>query len=267
VEFSEELSRAADAHCAEMLGEKYTSHWNRAGWKPYLRYAAAGIRDATGENIWSHWGTELNLSSDNVLAELIAGHKSFLAEKTPDDGHRQNILQPGHTHVGIGVAYTRDAIRMIQVFATRAATLEPLPLRATLADSLLARGRVTQPGAEFFSVSVFYEPVPREMSVRDLQVTYSYGLPNEEWSERPKLAGAMYTDGTRGSVAVDALGNFSVPLNFWKKQPGVYTVAVWVRRGRERPFVGAMTSVIVDAAPATPPVRAPGAGGPVPCAG
>jgi hypothetical protein len=103
-------------------------------------------------------------------------------------------------------------------------------------------------GAEFFSISVFYEPLPREMSVEELRATFSYGLPQEEWIERPKLSGARYADGTRGNVTVDAAGNFSAPLVFWKRKPGVYTVAVWVRNGGGRPTIGAMTSVIVEEA-------------------
>ena len=71
--------------------------------------------------------------------------------------------------MGIGVAHTNDAIRMIQVFATQGAVLEPLPVRATLADSLQVQGRVPGRGAEFFLISVFYEPLPREMSVEELR--------------------------------------------------------------------------------------------------
>ena len=252
VQFSEQLSRAADAHCAEMLREGYASHWNRAGWKPYLRYASAGIRDSTAENIWSHWGTELALSSETLWAEMLEGHQRFLAETPPLDGHRRTILNPAHTHVGIGVAHTNNAIRMIQVFATQGAVLEPLPVRATLAEKLEVRGRVPEGEAEFFSLSVFYEPLPREMSLEELRATNFYALPQEEWIERPRLSGATYTDGTRGSVAVDAIGNFSVPLLFWKKKPGVYTVAVWVRSAGRRPAIGAMASVIVEAAPPKP---------------
>ncbi len=66
VEFSEELSKAADAHCQEMLAEDYTSHWNRAGWKPYLRYAQAGIRDATSENIHSVWAAGVSKAACGI---------------------------------------------------------------------------------------------------------------------------------------------------------------------------------------------------------
>jgi len=261
--YSGKLSRAADAHCAEMLREGYTSHWNRAGWKPYMRYAAAGIRDYTAENIWSHTSSGPTVSADTLWAELLEGHQGFMAEQPPRDGHRRTILNPEHTHVGIGVAYNSSGIRLIEVFATRRAQLDPIPARAALDDSLQVRGRVAERGVEFFSISVFYEPLPQEMSVAELRRTHSYGLPHEEWVERPKLVSAIYTDGTYGTVEVDALGNFSVPLRYWKGKPGVYTIAVWVRPEEEKPLIGAMTSVIVEEAKgrATPPPRGPGAAG------
>jgi len=246
VEFSADLSRAADAHCLEMLREDYTSHWNRDGWKPYLRYAAAGIRDATAENIASFGQNDFPADLEATWGEMLAGHRRFMAEKPPSDGHRQNVLNPQHTHVGIGVAAASKGVRMMEVFAARYAQLEPLPLRARLRDALGVRGRIASRKVQFFALSVFYEPLPRPMTLLDLAATSSYGLPDEEQVHRPRLENMLYTDGTRGTVAVEPTGHFHAPLSFWKGRPGVYTVLVWVRRPGGKPFPGAMTSLLVE---------------------
>jgi uncharacterized protein YkwD len=247
VEYSQELSRLADEHCNEMVREGYTNHWNRAGWKPYLRYAAAGLSAYTSENISAVWETSFATDKTNVWGNILYAHRSFLAEKPPNDGHRRSILDPRNMLAGIGIAYNNHGMRLIEVFATKNAELEPLALRASLRDHLRIRGRIRDAGLTLLSISVYYEPLPKPMTVNELRGTSAYSLPEEEGRERPILPpGVLYADGVAGTIEVDPRGVFSAPLVFWKGQPGVYTVAVWLRRGRERAFIGALTPIVVD---------------------
>lgn len=267
VEYSPELSRAADEHCREMLREGYASHWNRSGWKPYLRYAQAGIRDALEENISSLWDISFPSGEEGMWGKLLSSHRGFMAEQPPFDGHRRSILGPNHTDVGIGAAYDSRGLRLIEVFSARVAELEPLPLHANLKTNLVVRGRLLRRDLELVAISVFYEPLPQPMSVEQLRATTSYGWPAEERIERPRLAGnTSYVDGTRGNIQLDSAGTFILPLRFWKALPGVYSVAVWVRAGGGKAFVGASAAILVEDAAGgrfTPP-RGPGAGGPRP---
>jgi hypothetical protein len=255
VEFSEELSRAADMHCRDMVEADYMSHWNRSGWKPYLRYAAAGIRDSTAENVYSIWKTHFDRDESQVWNSMLEGHRSFMAEKPPNDGHRRSILEPRQTHVGIGTAYGARGMRLIELFGASYAEIEPLPLRATLRDQIQLRGRVLKSTHDLMAVAVYYEPLPRPMSLADLKLTGSYSLPTEEQMERPELPRGMYADMTTGRVQIGKTGKFYAAISFWKRQPGVYTIGVWVReRSGRQGFLGAMTSILVEEAPkpATP---------------
>ncbi|MGH9794872.1 MAG: CAP domain-containing protein [Candidatus Acidiferrales bacterium] len=243
VEYSDELAKAADAHCREMLAGDYTSHWDRNGWKPYLRYSAAGIRDSTSENVHAMWTTHFR--EDRLWDYLLEGHQGFMAEQPPNHGHRRSVLNPRHTHVGVGVAYNGSGLRMVVVFGGRYAQLDPLPLRAKLNDSLTVRGKLLRPSDKLLGIAIFYEPLPKPMSRAELGTTYSYGLPNEERMKRPRLPpGHRYMDGTVGTVFI-AGRQFETPLSFWKGKPGVYTVAVWVKPGKADAFIGATASVIV----------------------
>jgi len=247
VVYSEELAIAADKHCSEMLRDGYASHWNRAGWKPYMRYAVAGIRDFTSENVWSLWHSNLDTSSASMWTELLAGHRSFMSERPPNDGHRQSILNPRQTHVGIGLAYDVRGIRLVELFGARYAELQPLPARATLQDKLTIEGQMTNRNFKLFGVGVHYEPLPQPMYRQDLRETGSYGLPEEHEMERVRLSDARYIDGSAGSIELGETGRFSLPLRFWKKLPGVYTIVVWVHEsGSNKAFLGAMTSVFVE---------------------
>ncbi len=244
VEYSEELSRAADEHCRDMLAGDYVSHWDRRGWKPYLRYAAAGIRDATSENIHAFWSSDFRPS--RLWDYLVEGHRGFMLEKPPRDGHRRSILDARHTHVGIGVAYNRGSLRLIEVFGGRYAELEPLPFRARPNAVLTVAGRLLRSSDKLLGISVFYEPLPSSMDRAELRATYSYCLPEEEHLERPVAeGGGRYVDGTTGSVHVNGR-TFHLPLRFWKGKPGVYTIAVWVDPGGKPAFIGASTSLFME---------------------
>ncbi len=244
VEYSDELAKAADAHCHEMLDGDYASHWDRNGWKPYLRYSAAGIRESTSENVHAVWTTHFR--EDKLWDYLLEGHQGFMAEQPPNDGHRRSVLDPRHTHVGVGVAYHTSGLRMVVVFSGRYAQLDPLPLRATLKDNFAVSGRLLRRSDRLIGVSVLYEPLPKPMTVAALKSTYSYELPSEERVERPRVQGGRYLDGSRGTIDISGT-RFRVPLTFWKWQPGVYTVVVWIDAGRGSPsFVGATTSILVE---------------------
>jgi len=247
VQYSEELSRAADEHCREMLLEDYMSHWNRAGWKPYLRYAAAGIRDATSENVWALWKVPFDRDSEQLLAHMLTGHRGFTAEKPPYDGHRQSILHERHTHVGIGVAYNATGMRLVELYGARYAEIEPVPLRAARRDRPVLKGRLLSPSLRLFGIATYYEPPPREMSRSELRATASYGLPEDEYMQRVQISDGIYVDGSTGTIQTDAIGRFIAPIVFWKNKPGVYTVVVWVReRSDNKAFQAAMTSIVVE---------------------
>ncbi len=246
VVYSEPLSLLADEHCREMLREGYTSHWNRAGWKPYMRYSQGGVTDHTSENIASMNSTGFEVSFDSVKAELTARHESLIGEEPPYDQHRQNILDPHHTHVGIGVAYSRAGLRMIQIFARRYVSLEPIPARQGPSASVQLKGKLLVPGYDLQAISVFYEPLPEEMSLAQLMGTYSYALPADEKIYRTRLPSIMrYADGTRGSVDVRGR-SFSQTISFPSRK-GVYTLVVWLEKENEvRGFTATNATVFVE---------------------
>ncbi len=246
VQYSEALSAAADAHCFDMLRGKYASHWNQEGWKPYVRYAQAGIQDTTAENLYSLRQTNFAASQEEVWQAMENGHRSFMEEKAPNDGHRRSILEPRHQRVGIGLAFDSSGLRMIEVFGERFADLKPLPFLAKLKDRLYVEGLMQSRVYSLSAVSVYYEPLPAKMSRLELQQTGAYGLPEEEEVERPKREGRIYVDGSTGTVSVDDTGRFWAPLRFWKGQPGIYTVVVWLQGKGDKAFVGVQTSVMVE---------------------
>src|SRR3982751_6394126 len=79
-------------------------------------------------------------------------------------------------------------------------------------------------------VEVFYEPLPQAPELSWLREPRSYSLPRESRVLRPKVLPPLrYSDGSRGVVDVSSDGNFMTPVKLYKAEPGIYTIAVWLR--------------------------------------
>ncbi|MGC0333916.1 uncharacterized protein YkwD/stress response protein SCP2 [Streptomyces sp. SAI-170] len=83
------LTRAAQAHSADMVARDFYAHTAPDGSRPWDRAAAAGAaRRSIGENI---------ACGQRSPAEVVTGWMN-------SPGHRANILRPDFTHIGIGFA-------------------------------------------------------------------------------------------------------------------------------------------------------------------
>jgi uncharacterized protein YkwD/stress response protein SCP2 len=83
------LTTAAQAHSADMVARAFYSHTSPEGSQPWDRAAAVGCaRRTIGENI---------ACGQRSAAEVVRGWMD-------SPGHRANILKPGFTHIGIGLA-------------------------------------------------------------------------------------------------------------------------------------------------------------------
>lgn len=83
------LTTAAQAHSADMVARAFYSHTAPDGSRPWDRAAAAGsTRRSIGENI---------ACGQRSPADVVEGWMN-------SPGHRANILKPGFTHIGIGLA-------------------------------------------------------------------------------------------------------------------------------------------------------------------
>lgn len=105
-----DLAGAARRHSDDMLARGFFSHANPDGLSPSQRlplgYAQALKR--SGENIWR--GSGQNTYDRRHPARTI------MAGLLTSPGHRENILNPHYTHLGVGVAAWGQEIRATQIF-------------------------------------------------------------------------------------------------------------------------------------------------------
>jgi uncharacterized protein YkwD len=107
------LSGAARQHSADMLARRYFSHVTPEGQTLINRLPPgyAPVISSFGENIWL--GSGQDLRSSRLLAQTIM--QGLMASP----GHRENILNPRYTHLGVGVAAGGRETRATQLFVQK----------------------------------------------------------------------------------------------------------------------------------------------------
>lgn len=134
------LQHIARAHSDDMLARRFFDHVNPDGLSAIDRIALAHrqLVGNVGENLFTQSG--YSASDARKTAELI------VRELMASPGHRENIMRPEFTHLGVGVSLRGGEIRTTQNFALiRALVDQPIP-REVKSGELLHLG--TTPGAE-----------------------------------------------------------------------------------------------------------------------
>jgi uncharacterized protein YkwD len=109
----DELGNVARAFSNDMLVRRFFDHTTPEG-LPFEKRLANQYRHWVydmGENIWSGSGYDPRKAQE--LAQEI------VSDWLNSPGHRENLLDPDFTHLGVGVSARHDRIRATQVFVGR----------------------------------------------------------------------------------------------------------------------------------------------------
>jgi len=247
VEWDETAAKAARQFAIELAQNNFISHWNLSGKKPQQRYTEAGGIYGTTENVCFNWLKGYELSQSLVQNNVLKIHEEMMAEVPPDDGHRVNILDPHHTHVGVGVAYARQddgsiTIAFTQEFTNHYAELKDIPRVLKPGESFAITGSMRQPDLKLYSVILLWEEAPCPMSIGELKATRSYSSPDldsmvsyaiKDWP----IAYYPYVTATGNKLVIDGAGNFTTVLQAGEKE-GLNYLQVWLEDTTGNKFIG-----------------------------
>jgi uncharacterized protein YkwD len=253
VELDPVACAAGQAHSEEMALSKYVSHWDLQGRKPDQRYSEAGGQGAVSENVLvTHdfaEGENYRLAPQQLFrkSELEQMESLFFNEQAPNDGHRQNILNPSHNRVGVGLTTTLPGNRVActQEFVNQYGNISKLPEQQQRGANLALKGELPK-GMSIYSVDIYRDAQPHPMSTSELKLTHSYTMPTENvarYFPPPYLSpGHMNVSetqfGEKFSIDVKADQN-------WK--PGLYYVVVWVKKADSvSPLVTSTQTVAIN---------------------
>ena len=209
-------SRVANRQCREAAENKYVSHWNLAGEKPYQRYAFAGGYDHVSENAFGEW-TDGSYSGvlSTVAAMMNKGHQGFMKERAPNDGHKKNIIEKTHNYVGIGFYLSENQFRYYEEFIDRYVDFSNIPAKLKVNEQ--SSVTVDTKGSSYlYFILVYYEKYPQPMKVSQLTRTGSYqDYTNEVYLKIPAWDLATYRNGNI----------YRIPVKFSKE--GLYYIHIF----------------------------------------
>ena len=261
-----DLQNWREATAAHMLG-----HYSLNGDLPYMRYAQAGGADGHAEN-WASGGINLGrwqtnmpdsdptvargkcpslvfpaVTPDNIQESVtqlaLRLHCNMLNEIPGHDGHRQTILDPADTAVGIGLAVgitNEDGHQGLRLYMTQEftrkslASIDPLPIAVSLGAPAPTVHATMKEGYSFEQMQLFFES-RKPLTPEQAFAFDHYSLPDTFTLFLPKLPrGSFYTAETfrmypdlQPTAAINGR-DISVPLAF-THGPGVYTVSIWLK--------------------------------------
>ncbi|MCY4490703.1 MAG: hypothetical protein OXC46_04460 [Thaumarchaeota archaeon] len=164
---------AAQSHADDMIVNCFAGHWGTSGLKPYMRYTLAGGNQHNAENVsglnycikpWENYST---IDPKASLSETMDGFMS-------SPGHRDNILDPHHAMVNIGLAWDKHNKKVVQHFEYDYAQFTAEP---TIDGGVLSFSINTKNTATFLdnsSIHLLYDPPPHELTRGQLANTYGY---------------------------------------------------------------------------------------------
>lgn len=164
--------RVGNKHCREMAERGYTSHLNEKGEKPYHRYAFAGGVHHILENVFSA-SSSAPYSTGDIEGLLQDARKTFMAETPGYDGHRRNILDPSHTHLGIGMAMRGREFRYVQEFMDKYIQFDPFDPNVSPGGKIKISGTIVPKDVGPYAVLVYGERISPE-SIDELEKMGTY---------------------------------------------------------------------------------------------
>lgn len=252
-------------HAENMLQYNYFSHWDIYGMKPYMRYTLVGGTGAVQENVaYTKSGVKACLASYcstvgnlNVTAAIKQMEYNMMYNDSAccNNGHRDNILNPEHNQVSIGIAYNSTTIYLVEDFVNNYITwFNNTPSISNNEVSL--KGAIAS-NYQLSSVEIAYDPPVSNMSVSQLDQTsdYSYGqavagVVSNPLAYYPTLttidADTYYTQGN------DFLVNFNLNKLINQYGAGEYTVSVWLNgTASNGSFIGSTYTIFINSNNAT----------------
>lgn len=232
---------AAQSHAEDMVKNFYIAHWDSGGMKPYMRYTQAGGQGAVSENAAYSGPTDPNDSRNFVTLdpkETIKRleYSMMYEDEASDWGHRDNILDPEHQYVNIGIAFTSTRLAFIQHFEEAYMKFTAVP---TLSNGKLTMSADTDAGiGEIYAVDIYFDSTPVPLTNGELMAKphfYNVGEqtdpvlhiipplpPNFRYTNLgPNALIAQKWDLTRGSFSMSA------DVGSRLSTPGVYTLLIW----------------------------------------
>jgi hypothetical protein len=140
-----------------------------------VTYTKLGGRGSVAENdyyTYSYCPTSNCIENTyDPYVEIKRGENEMLNDDAASNwGHRDNILDPHHTHVNFGIAYDHDRFYFVEHFEDNLVNWQTIKLTGS---TLILVGTIL-PGYTMDSIDVFSDPSPKTLTENDLDNSSPY---------------------------------------------------------------------------------------------
>jgi uncharacterized protein YkwD len=244
VELDPVASASAQRHARDMAKHGFTAHWGSDGSVPEQRYTEAGGTDLVQENVaclFDGVPRDLDLSPhfDPALVEQL--ERMFMDEVPPNDGHRRNILKPGHVRVGIGLAQPAAVNQpcLAQEFVDDWGDYSELPREVARSANLHVEGELRDP-LRFGGIGLGRIEPAAPKTAKQLNATSTYRIPQPET--------LYFPPGFKTPKPVKVQGQaFSIDVGLGAKpRAGRYELSIWGKeQGKTELFMVSLRTIVV----------------------
>jgi hypothetical protein len=244
---------AAQSHAEDMKTGLYLGHWWRDGKKPYMVYTETGGTSYVSENVarsgftaeeYGKYCSSATVRCEEVdpVEDMKRLHYSMMYDDASSNwGHRENILNPAHRKVSIGIAYFDHFFAFVQHFEGGTVTADARP---TVSNGVMTvDATINEPGFDLFSVAtIHYEPLPQPRTPGEIEELHAYcvggGFSEECGTDvirviPPPPRGQRYTGLDAKTVVADEWSvsgrdiEITADLGSLVTRPGVYTLTLY----------------------------------------
>jgi uncharacterized protein YkwD len=219
-------------HAENMLENKFLSHWDTNGYKPYMRYTLASGKGSVSENVaWLYNSGGI----DPFEAIETLEYNMMYDDASSNWGHRDNILNAFHNKVRIGIAYDRNNVYFVEDFEDDYVSWSTL----TLSTQVVMQGTILKSGESISQVAIYFDnPMPlttQQLGSPPYDGSYDSGT-YVGMAVSPPSSGSQYLPPEEGILIVantwsEAGQNFNVRFDmstaFAQYGKGVYTLYLW----------------------------------------
>lgn len=240
-------NQAAQVHAEDVYASKQISHWLSTGEKPYMTYSRLGGSGSVHQNVAISGFSQDEYDrcvSSFLLCERIdpldaieeLQHEMMYNDKECcNDGHRENILDPNHTRVSIGIVYDDYYLAFVQNFENDyGLQVEVDGTRVNIAGPIPS-------GSELQHVVIYYDPLPTAAAYEENKKMLAYGAGELVASVFEPLPPGFHYQQAGDHVVIEARSwesDGQVDINFDMSQainePGVYTLYVTFEKSGEQ---------------------------------
>ena len=240
-------NQAAQAQAEDVFRTKQISHWNTKGEKPYISYTEYGGKGGMQQNVAiAGFSTEeYKQCIGNILVDCekikplptvdeLQYEMVYNDKECCDNGHRNNILDPRHTDVSIGIVYDDYYLAFVQNFENNyGLNVEANNSKIAISGTLL--------DGEIDHIAIYYDKMPTREIYEQNKDLLSYSTGELVAMVVKPLPSGYYYKSVQNYNIIEAnqwsLRGHSVNVMFnladVVDKDGVYTIFTVVKNGEE----------------------------------